>query len=94
MLPGRMRTVRGSAVAVSSGGAMFARRVSAWGCLSREGVCPGRVSVQGGCLSREGVCPGRVSVQGECLPRGCLPGGVHQPPVNRIIDSCKNITFL
>ena len=35
-----------------------------------------------------GICPGG------CLPRSCVcPGGVHHPPVNRISDRCKNITF-
>ena len=54
----------------------------------------GEVSAQGegvclwGCLPR-GVCPGSV------CPGGCRPrGGVHLPPVNRITDRCKNITFL
>ena len=42
-----------------------------------------------------GVCPGGVSAQGGVV---CLPGGVclwlrQTPPVNRITDRCKNITF-
>ena len=41
----------------------------------------------GGGSAQEGVCM--------CLPRMgvCLPGGVHLPPVNRITDRSKNITF-
>ena len=55
--------------------------VSAWRVVCLEGVCPW------GCLPG-GVCPGGV------CPGGCLPrGGVHLPPVNRITDRCKNITF-
>ena len=55
-------------------------------CLG--GVCPGR------CLPREGgVYPGGVCPR--CLPRGgCLRGGLeYTPPVNRMTDRCKNITF-
>ena len=48
-----------------------------------------------GCLGGGGV------YLGGCLPRGCLPGGegvaaqrvVHLHPVNRITDTCKNITL-
>ena len=47
-----------------------------------------------------------VAVSGVCVPRGCLPvggglpggvsdigGGVHLPPVDRMTDTCENITF-
>ena len=55
------------------------------------GVCPGGW----GCLPRSRVCPGG------CLPRGCLSSGecVSQhalgqtPPVDRMANRCKNITF-
>ena len=64
------------------------REVSAWGCLPR-GCLPG------GCLPSR-VCLGVCL--GVCLPRGCTPPahrmlGYKQPPVNRITDRCKNITF-
>ena len=90
MHPCRMCTVRGSAVAVSGVGSVCQRDV----CPG--GVCP-RVSVQGGCLSKEGVCPGRVSAgvvsAWEVSARGMSAWGCAPAPVNRIIDSCKNITF-
>ena len=56
-------------------------------------VCPGvRVSMGGGGLSGVCVCPG------VCVCSGCVSGGVTRgctplPPVNRMIDRCKNITF-
>ena len=61
--------------------------VSAWeGCVQEVCVHPG-VSTQGQC---KGVC-----VQGEvCVQGGVCPSDVHLPPVNRITDRCKNITFL
>ena len=43
-----------------------------WGCLPREGICPGGVSFRG------------MSAWG-CLPRGCLPRGRgRHPPVRRV----------
>ena len=42
-----------------------------------------------GVFQREGVCPGgMVSAQG-----GVCQESVHLPPVNRMTDRCKNITF-
>ena len=55
--------------------------MSAWGVSARGGVCPG------GYLSRERVSAWEVSAWG-CLPRGCTP-----PPVDRMTDTCENITF-
>ena len=49
------------------------------------------------CSGRQGVC---VCVQGVSRSRGCVqvrgmcPGGVHlSPPVDRMTDTCENITF-
>ena len=47
------------------------------------GCLPKGVSAWRGC-----VCQGVGWVPGGCLPSGCTP-----PPVNRITDRCKNITF-
>ena len=52
-----------------------------WWGVCNEGVCPEGVSAQQGVLARRSVC------QGGCLPRGCPPGGVHLPPVDRILDT-------
>ena len=55
-------------------------------CSDRLGgvSASGEGSAQEGCLpgGTWGGCPER------CLPRGCTP-----PPVNRVRDRCKNITF-
>ena len=76
------------------------------GCLPRgisaqKGCLPGGVCQGGG-----GVCPGGVSTQGCVCPRDVCPGGIHigtvytpqtqrQPPlVDRMTDTCENITFL
>ena len=77
--------------------------ISVQGVCVQGGLCPGGFFVQGG------LCPGEVSVQGRSLPRGglcpwgSLFGGVSvqgglpdrdpPPPVNRITDTCKNITL-
>ena len=46
-----------------------------------------------GVSAQGGVCPGEGgSTVGVC-PGGCLPRGCTPPPVNRITDRCKNITF-
>ena len=95
MYSSRMRTVRCSHRHWEGGG-----RVSAQG-----GVCSG-MSAQGGCLPRVGCLPreclpGRGVCAEECLPgRGCLRRGVsaqrvsaRHPPVERMTDSCKNITL-
>ena len=64
------------------------------GCL--RGCLPGGSAWAGVCL---GGLPRGCLPRG-CLPRGCLPGGCtppwsqrQNPPVNRITDRCKNITF-
>ena len=54
------------------------------------GACPG--CLPGGCLPG-GCLPGGIfPEEGVCPERGVCLGGVH-PPVNRITDMCKNITF-
>ena len=63
---------------VSAKGGIYPGGCLPRGCLPR-GYLPRGVSAQGG------VCPG-----GGCLPGGCLP---RLPPVNRITDTCKNITL-
>ena len=79
-----VKCVPSAAVAVCLGGG---------GCLPRGGCLPG---MSGGvCLSVGGCLPiGRVyqfagSACGGVCPRGgvCL-GGVHLPPVDRILDTC------
>ena len=69
------------------------------GCLPGGGV---PACLEGGCLPggggvpawRGGACLGGwVPAWGGCLPReGGVPGQV-PPPVNRITDTCKNITL-
>ena len=62
--------------------------------VSQRGVCP-EESTYGGCLPREGCLP----IGGVCL--GVSTQGLsdrhspvdRQPPVDRITDSCKNITL-
>ena len=45
------------------------------------GVCKG--------VYLEGYMPRRVSAQGgRVFAWGCLPGGVHLPPVDRSLDTC------
>ena len=65
-----------------SAGGMSTQGISV--CLGGGGVC---LSGGGVCLSGGGVCLGGVCREG--VPRQ----GGRQPPVNRIIDRCKNITF-
>ena len=67
--------------------------------MSAGGVCPGGC-LNGGCLSRGwGVCLGSVhlgmSAKRGCLPRECLLQQAMGKtiPLNRITDSCKNITL-
>ena len=69
-------------------------RVSARGGFPPEGVCLG-VSVLGCMSGGLGCLPLGVPAQGRgvCLGGVCLGGGCI-PPVNRITDKCKNITFL
>ena len=74
------------------------RTVRCSGCLASRGVFTQGVSTLQGVFTLQGVSAGG------CLPRGCLPIGVAcpggiclgvcTPPVNRITDRCKNITFL
>ena len=74
------------------------------GCLPRGASAHGGVSAQVGVsaqgVSARGCLPGGMftqegmSAQGGGLLRGCLPGeSTSPPPVNRITDRCKNITF-
>ena len=62
-------------------GCVTSNAVAVWG-----GVCPG------GCMPG-GVCLGGVSAGGvywgDVCPEGCQPrsGGVHLPPINRILDT-------
>ena len=68
---------------------MSAQGVSAWGGVCRAGWLLGDVCWEGGCLLG-GVCPGG------CLPRGCVSQHAplaDTPPVERMTDRCKNITF-
>ena len=80
------------------GGGCLVRGVCSWGgCLVW-----GWVSAPGGCLVR-GVCSwgggclvwGWVSAPGGCLvPGGGIPACTEaDPPVDRMTDTCKNITF-
>ena len=46
-----------------------------WGVVCLGSVCPG------------GVCPGGCLPRGCLLGRWCLPGDVHLPPVDRILDT-------
>ena len=84
----RMRTVRSSS-----------RLCSQQGCL-----LPGTGAGPGGCLPWRGTCSGGICSQGGTWSGGVcsqgVPGlGVSQhalrqtPPVNRMTDRCKNITF-
>ena len=71
------------------------------------GICTGGCLPRGVCLevSAREYLPRRGVSAGGCLPRGSLPWGVSAwgvhpqtqmqtpPPVNRITDRCKNITF-
>ena len=62
------------------------------GCvLSPEGVWPRGVSAPGGCLLLRGSDPG-VSAPGGCLLWGGSASDT-PPPVNRITDMSKNITW-
>ena len=77
------------------------------GCLLLGVSAPRRVSAPGGCLlPGAGVCSGGcllpgggVSAPGGCLVLGggipaCTEADTHTPPpVNRMTDRCKNITF-
>ena len=57
-------------------------------------VCSGKVSGQWGGLPREPV--GGLSMGEGRLPRGMsapVHAGITPPPVNRITDTCKNITL-
>ena len=70
------------------------------GVLPVGGVLPGGVCFPGGFFPG-GVCVlPRGASRGVCLPGGCFPGGLvskhalrQTPPVNRMTDRCKNITF-
>ena len=77
-----------------------------WGVCSRGGACSwgGGVSALGGCLLPGDLFRGGLLLGGSpclggfSLPRGVLParGGSpcpETPPVNRITDTCKNITL-
>ena len=73
--------VPSAVVAVLEGG------VCLGGCLPRRGVFTqgGGVYPGRGCLPREGVSAQRGGVSAQ--------GAVHLPPVIRIANRCKNITF-
>ena len=59
---------------------------------ARECICPGGCTCQGVYLPRGVDLPGGVPVQGGCTCLwGCTCPGT--PPVNRMTDRCKNITF-
>ena len=61
--------------------------------VSPSMLCAGGVSAPGGvgCLLWGGVCFGG----GMSAPGGCIPACTEaDPPVNRITDACKNITFV
>ena len=79
----------------------WAGGVSAWGCVPRECIpaCTGQgVCLPGGCLPK-GVSAQGVSTGGVCLGGGvcqwCLPQCMlgNTPPMNRITDTCENITL-
>ena len=75
---------------------MFGRSVSGGLCLGGS-LSGGGVSVLGGGSLSRGLCRG-LSVQGwstsgECLSRGYLSGRLPPPPVNRMTDTCENITL-
>ena len=65
------------------------------GCVLSAGVAISGGSAQGG-SAPGGVYPGGVSAWG-CLPREVsapVHAGIYTPPVNRMTDTCENITFL
>ena len=97
LLPGGVYLVSGG---VLSPGGHLVPGVSAPGCVCLGGVC------SGGCLLQGVVCSGGCLLWGVSGSRGCLlQGGVcsgggipgcteaDTPPVNRMIDRCKNITL-
>ena len=63
-----------------------------------EFACQRGVCLPGGCLPARGVsarqgefaCQGGVYLRGGCLPRGV---SARHPPVDRMTDSCENITL-
>ena len=75
---------------VCSGGCLL------WGGVCSRGCLLGGVCSWGGCLLQGGVCSqGGTCCQGGVCSRGVYPRmywGRH-PPVNRITDTCKNITL-
>ena len=92
-------------MAVCGGGGLPRGGVCPGGCLpgAGGGVCPGGFlprGVSAWVVSQESVCPGGVSAWGVSHSGGvCLRGVVSEhalrqtPPVNRMTDRCKNITF-
>ena len=76
----RMRTVRSCSRLLGGG-----RWCLPVGMCLPWGVCPGEVSAWG--VSAQGM-----SAWGVCIP-ACI-GGRHPQPVDRMTDTCKNITFL
>ena len=82
-------------------GQSLSRRISVLGGLCPRGLCPGG-SLSRGPLSRgvsvqRSLCPGGLC-PGVSLPRGSLsreglPDRDPFPLVNRITDTCKNITL-
>ena len=70
-------------------GGCLPRGLSALGVSAYMGVCLGGVCLVG-CLPRGMCLPGCVCLGGVCLVGCTLPP---PPPVNRMTDACKNITF-
>ena len=60
------------------------------GCVPSAAVAVSAPGVGGVCLLRGGLVRGGVPVPGGCA---CSREGVVSPPVNRMTDRCKNITF-
>ena len=84
----RMRT--GHSLTVWRGGGLRAGGGSpCWGCLHARGVSlPGGLPANGG-----SPCQGGGLLGGGVLPAGGSPWWGGSPPVNRMTDTCKNITL-
>ena len=72
--------------------------VSVQGGFCPRGLCRGGplsrgVSVQEGSLCPGGLCPRGASVQGVSVQGDVTVREIPCPPVNRMTDSCKNITL-
>ena len=92
MRTGRALTVSGGGClpgaggACQGGGCVPGGGACQGGCLPGGGACQGGWCLPGGVPARGGACQGGVPARG-----GCLTSPPH--PVDRITDTCKNITL-